>query len=1519
MIFTATGTTARRRDRPAHPAGSLRLRWTLADPARAGAQVDVEVQAAPGEPLAALRPALLAALGLGGPGAPDVVYADGAALGELTPVGLPPLLDGAVLTVGRPGVAAGTAAGTATALLELQVIAGPGAGRRIPLPPGRHRLGRAPDAGVRLEDPDVSRAHAELSVGPGGVGVRDLGSTNGTEVDGHPVQSGELPLPLGALLRVGRTILALHTGRGPGLGPAAAAPDGRGHLLVNRTPRLLPPLTPARVEFPAPPRAADRSGLPWAAVLLPLVVSVPAALIWHQPTFLLLAALSPLAAVGQYLSERLSRGRRYRGALLAHARDLESARHALDEALRQEAAQRRREHPHLALVAATAAGPLEGLWQRRHDDPDALTVRLGLGRLPARALVDHPSGGDGHAPGAAEGPLEVDAVPVTLDLRRSPVVGLAGPREELLAVAGAVIAQLATWRSPAELEISLLSAADGSTQDWSWVAWLPHLRQAPPDLDAGTTGVTPDAFAGPEPVDGLGPPGPYRQAVAPHQLVVLDGAARLRRDPAVARLLAHGQAGRLSCLCLDADTTRLPAECRSTVVLDGGRATLRTRGEEALSLAADLPSPAWATRLARDLAPLRDATPATGPAALPPSVRLLDLLADSGPEGGVDAADPKDIARHWAAASPCPATVLGVTATGGWTIDLRRDGPHVLIGGTTGAGKSELLLGLVAGLAVSNRPDELAFLLVDYKGGAAFGRLAGLPHVTGVLTDLDAGTARRALAGLHAEVRRRERVLRACGAADHASYPGAPSALPRLVILVDEFRVLADEAPELLDGLVRVAAVGRSLGIHLVLATQRPGGAVSADMRANVNLRIALRVRDRSESEDLIEAPDAAALPAGLPGRGVARCGGGPALHVQAARVTAGAGERGREPVRSLLRDPAAPGVLRPQITPTTPTAPTAPTGPTGAGPSCDLDLVVAAVSAATTRLRITPPPPPWAPPLPAASARTDLAGLELLGDPIAPLRYALADLPERQCRAALSWDLAAGTHLAVVGAPGSGRTGLLAALARAAQEDSRSRGPRPVHVHAVDGRGALTRIEGWAAVGTVCAATDLERCERLLDLIAAQLEGHLSGGAGGGPADAGSGHPPWTVLLVDGWEEVRETWEAAGNGRLLEALLRLARDGGPAGVRLAVTGGRGLLTGEPGALLGERVMLRSHDPMDLVLAGVPADLVPTAMPPGRLLRRGADGATVLGQVVQDPPPTGTQRRGGPAGPTPPRLPVLPRHVRLADLLPADPIRARQPGATAGVRRDPDPSRDGDPPSPVIGIATVTGQTRLPRPVPTGQGADAAGPGGLEPALLDLRTPPGALVVGGPGSGRSTALEVIARSALASGHHVIALADPHSPLARSAVAGARLLGFETSAAALLAALATTPTAALVLVDEAHRIEGTDLEAVLLGELGTGWGDGSGGRAATTPGAARGGPGPRVVAAVAAAEAAVAFRGLVAALRSTRTGLVLGAGGPTENEVFRTQLPARRPGAPGRGLLVRAGRVRTVQVADPAGG
>jgi S-DNA-T family DNA segregation ATPase FtsK/SpoIIIE len=212
-----------------------------------------------------------------------------------------------------------------------------------------------------------------------------------------------------------------------------------------------------------------------------------------------------------------------------------------------------------------------------------------------------------------------------------------------------------------------------------------------------------------------------------------------------------------------------------------------------------------------------------------------------------------ELTGAWSRRRDALLAVLGRTARGPFTVDLCREGPHALVAGTTGSGKSELLQTLIASLALAHPPDRCSFLLVDYKGGAAFAEAAGLPHTVGVLTDLDGRSTARALRSLSAELTRREAMLAEHRVTDVTDLPESVP-LARLVIVVDEFATLAEELPAFVPGLVGIAQRGRSLGVHLVLATQRPSvDVVTGLIKANIPSRVAFMVASAQDSRVILD------------------------------------------------------------------------------------------------------------------------------------------------------------------------------------------------------------------------------------------------------------------------------------------------------------------------------------------------------------------------------------------------------------------------------------------------------------------------------------------------------------------------------------------------------------------------------------------------------------------------------------------------------------------------------------------
>ena len=249
---------------------------------------------------------------------------------------------------------------------------------------------------------------------------------------------------------------------------------------------------------------------------------------------------------------------------------------------------------------------------------------------------------------------------------------------------------------------------------------------------------------------------------------------------------------------------------------------------------------------------------------------------------------------------------LGVSSGGSLNIGLSEHGPHWLLGGTTGAGKSQLLRSLVLSAALRYPPERLGLILVDFKGSAGLGPLAQLPHALSVLSNFDVSAVERALEFLRADIHRREVDLQALGVNSYRDYlascqaAGTIPRYPELLIVVDEFRMLIDSMPDAMAELMRIATIGRSLGLHLVLATQRPQGAISQDIRANIATSICLRVASAQDSYNLLEHESAAYISAAHPGAGYVRLPDGRSLPFRAPLVDAVPSSSDARPVQVL-------------------------------------------------------------------------------------------------------------------------------------------------------------------------------------------------------------------------------------------------------------------------------------------------------------------------------------------------------------------------------------------------------------------------------------------------------------------------------------------------------------------------------------------------------------------------------------------------------------------------------------------
>ncbi|HST86416.1 MAG TPA: FtsK/SpoIIIE domain-containing protein [Kineosporiaceae bacterium] len=1279
---------------------------------------DVELTAEADTPVASLLAALPVKV------ADRPCYLAGVALDPTATLGDCPLVSGAVVTVGAPGAELrALPPGTAGAV---QVLAGPDAGRTAWLTEGTHTIGRAPEASLCLSDPLVSRKHTQLCVGPDQVLVSDLGSGNGTFLDGAAL-ADPTPWTAGSLLAVGDNVLCWTPVPPQGL---AVTRSRDGHLDFDRAFAPAPAIPTAQVDLPLPAEPPVGRGYQLLmSAAAPVVLGVVMATVLHQPYLLLMAAFAPVAALTSGLGER--RQRRAREARYQAA--TASAGERITASVVTEERVRRRIAPDPVELRLTALGAGRGLWPRNADSQDALLLRVGVADLPASV-----SARGQRPPGFVEPVLT--GVPVTLDLRAAGVLGIIGSPVATAPAARWIAVQLATLRSPDDLRLVIITADDGT--DLAWTRWLPH-------VDAGAESAAP-CLVGNTPATRSQRISELRELVLARQLeqveqpdrraarfgtevvVLLDGALALRHLPGMREVLRDGPSVGVHSICVDRQDLN---ECRAVLDLANEPVLISERSAHPQPLRPEGMPAADAERLARALAPMRDRlTLASGQDAIPQQVRFLDLLEVSKPTGA-------DVLDLWAQ-HPGPTTevVLGADAAGPVTVDLARQGPHTMLAGATGAGKSILLQTLVTSLLLANRPDELNLVLVDFKGGSAFLPFERCPHVVGLIRStgetpadvFDEAAAVRVLASVRAEVRRRESLLARYGGEIDAYWAerhrvASMPALPRLVMVFDEFARVLETSPDFLKELVNVAAKGRSLGMHLVLATQSLQGKLSPELKNNIDLRITLRQNEKADSVEVLGVPDAVLIPGRLRGRGLILCTkdeGRTPQPFQSGYLGDPPPELGAAPARLRLVDWSVLGRPRP-IGPAEP----------GNGARSDQQLAIAAIEDAATRLNLPAPRPPLRAPLPAVIPLPQLRSVATITPAPDAVPLGLADDPQAQEQPVLALDLAGTDRLLIAGGPQSGRTTAVRALLTGLVTGF---GPSEVHVYVVEQQPAgLARYANLPHVGAVLGPAEPDRVRRLVTWLGEEVQRRRVAQLAAAP---GTAPGPRVVVVVDGWELIENRSDPAWVETSVLTTLRAVVTAGPTvGVHVVATGGQVMMSGRLPELFSRRVLLpfpKEETRRQHLGSGV----VSPPVLPGRAIEAGS------GLHVQMALPDGDPIGGG-------------------DLTVEGGLMVG-----GGLMVDGQRTAKEFPPLPLRVSAESGFESGVESGVVHGSGSGfVLGVGGpdVEPLRLDLfEGDPHTLLVTGPaGSGRSTALATVACGLRRAGIGVLVVAPPRSPLA----------------------------------------------------------------------------------------------------------------------------------------------------------
>ncbi|MFL2000228.1 MULTISPECIES: FtsK/SpoIIIE domain-containing protein [unclassified Microbacterium] len=1134
----------------------------------------------------------------------------------------------------------------------MQILSGAEAGRVVPLAHGTSIIGRVEPAHVVLRDPMVSKRHARVEVDKE-IEVIDLNSANGLVIDGGLVS--RVRVRPGQIITIGGTDVRFVRTANEGDAEETRIFEQGGSLLFNRSPRVEKRYAGREHRHPIIPAEADPRIFPWPMVAAPVLLGLALFAVTQRPTSLLIVFMAPLMMLGNFIGQRTQQGKKLRLEIDTFETQIDELEDALlaEEVVERE--RRREEAPPTATVfeQSMKLGPL--MWTRRPEHWNFLSVRLGSGTGRSRNTVQEASDQRGIAEysdrvNALRSRFEhISDVPLVELLPSAGAIGIAGGRGEVADVLRGIGVQLFGLHAPNEV-ITAAIVDPAWTPDVEWMKWLPHTTspQSPfaeialADSPSAATvllnaleGAVLERLTGS--TEQRGPLAPQdtsmelgksvgERAHSPAKggdvslILIATNDAPVDRAR-LTQLIERGPDAGVYTIFVAPTVESLPAACRTFVDvtngLDDAVVGWVRAGERAEGVSVEGVSREYAEHFAKRLAPVVDSSSvAPDSSDLPHSVSLLRII------GADRAAETSAVIERWRqnnsiidrSRTPRPRlkragtlkAFMGQGSPDAMSLDLRTQGPHALVGGTTGSGKSEFLQTWVLGMAAEYSPDRVTFLYVDYKGGSAFADCVDLPHTVGLVTDLSPHLVRRALTSLRAELHHREHLFNRKKAKDLLELEKRqdPETPPALVIVIDEFAALATEVPEFVDGVVDIAQRGRSLGIHLIMATQRPAGVIKDNLRANTNLRVALRMADASDSNDVVGDAVASTFDPSIPGRGIAKTGPGRLVPFQAAYA---GGWTTQEPDRAQVR------VAELRFGSVTLWESERDDDGSDAhdddlGPN-DQKRLVANLVASAEEAGLPKPRRPW---LDDLAGTIDLRDLPLDGDARIPL--GLADIPQQQLQTAVFFEPDTDGHMLVYGTSGSGKSVALRSIGIAA-------GARPdlgrVAVYGIDfGTGSLRSIETMPHVGAIVSGDDSERVQRLLRTVRSILDDRSRRFSAVNASTlteyrvlADKPDEPRIVILLDGFGTFKQDWETVSARAPYYAIfMRVLGEGRPLGVHVVATADRyGSVPTAVSANVTKRIVLRMADDGAYSILGVPKDVLNERSAPGRAIVDGVE------------------------------------------------------------------------------------------------------------------------------------------------------------------------------------------------------------------------------------------------------------------------------------------------------------------------
>ena len=810
---------------------------------------------------------------------------------------------------------------------------------------------------------------------------------------------------------------------------------------------------------------------------------------------------------------------------------------------------------------------------------DFLYYRLGLGKLPTSYQLTY---GQEERSGKKDALEEegyalysrhkkIPDMPIPANLSHGPV-GYVGPRNLVLEQLQLLVMQLATFHSYHDVQFITILPEEERDQ-WSWMRWLPHAKLQ----ELNVRGFVYNQRTRDQVLNSLNQILKLRRSQKeeashkestlfhPHYVVLVTDE-KLILDHVIMEFFTEDPTELGCSLVFVEDVMSSLSENIQTVINIKDRNTGQLVMEEGVLKETDFrldhfPADYDKERIARTLAPLNHLQNLKS--SIPDTVTFMEMY-------GVETFEDLQVSSRWKKNAPYKSLAVPIGLRGKddlvqLNLHEKAHGPHGLIAGTTGSGKSETIQSYILSLAVNFHPHDVAFLLIDYKGGGMANLFKNLPHLLGTITNLDGAQSMRALASINAEIHRRERLFGEFEVNHINQYQKkfrngeATEPLPHLFLISDEFAELKVNQPDFIKELVSIARVGRSLGVHLILATQKPSGVVDDQIWSNSRFKLALKVADRGDSMEMLHTPDAAEIT--QTGRAYLQVGNNEVYELfqsawSGADYQPDKDDMGIEDHTIYLINELGQYEILNEDLSGLEEADEIKEVPT------ELDAIVQHIQLLCEEQNIPPVPQPWLPPL---KDRITLEDLEVVQPAEAwkqekslSFLLGMADIPQAQKQEAVSIDLSKDGHVLLYGSPGTGKTTF---LQTAAMDLARKHSSKALTMYLMDfGTNGLAPLSKLPQVADTMLLDQAEKISKFVRIMERELNRRkkLLSDYGVGTLElyrqASGQEEPAIVILLDSYESIKEE---AYEAELFKLLVRISREGLSIGVHLLMTAGR--------------------------------------------------------------------------------------------------------------------------------------------------------------------------------------------------------------------------------------------------------------------------------------------------------------------------------------------------------------------------